>query len=44
MQGRTQGSGLGGRKPSLLEEKAMLLTADIVREVSRDNIHSSSNQ
>jgi len=35
---------LGGRNPSLLEEKAMLLMADIVKQLSNDNIHSSSNQ
>jgi len=32
-QGRIQVRGLGGRNPSLLEVKAMLLTADIVREL-----------
>jgi len=43
-QGRTQGRGFGGRNPSILEVKAMLLMADIVRELSRDNIYSGSNQ
>jgi len=35
---------LRGRSPSLLETKAMLLLADAVRQLSRDNIHSGSNQ
>jgi len=36
------GEGFWGRNPSLLEVKATLLMADIVRELSRDNIHSGS--
>jgi len=39
-----RGGVLGVETPPLLEVKAMLLTADIVRELSRDNIHSGSNQ
>jgi len=41
-QGCTQERGFGGRNPSLLE--VALLVAVIVRELSRDNIHSGSNQ
>jgi len=44
LPGRTQGRDFGGRNPSLLEVKAMLLMADIVRELSNDNIHFGSNQ
>jgi len=38
------GEGFGGRNPSLLEVKAMLRMADIISELSNDNIHSGSNQ
>jgi len=36
--------GGGGRNPSLMEVKAMLLMADIVNELSIDAFHSGSNQ
>jgi len=42
-QGRTQGRGFGGRNPSHLEAKTLLLMDDIVRELPNDNIHSGSD-
>jgi len=44
VSGTHSGEGLGGRNPSLLEAKAMLLTADIIRQLSSGKNHSGSNQ
>jgi len=43
-QGRTQGRGFKGRNPSVLEVKATLLMADIIKQLSNDSVRSSSNQ
>jgi len=43
-QRRTQGRGFGGWNLSLLEVKAMLLMADIVKLLSNDSIHFGSNK